>query len=53
MTLAIHFACKCGTAITVPDVLAGYTGRCPGCEAILEAPPGAAPAAPAATWNAG
>ena len=38
LTLAITFSCKCGASIQVPDVLAGYSGRCPGCEAVLEAP---------------
>ena len=34
----IRFACTCGTTLTVPSVLAGEQGRCPGCRRVLEAP---------------
>jgi hypothetical protein len=36
--VAITFSCACGATITVPDILAGHRGRCPGCEASLQAP---------------
>lgn len=36
--LALTFTCPCGASITVPDILAGHEGRCPGCDAALRAP---------------
>ncbi|MCO5167611.1 MAG: hypothetical protein M9894_14785 [Planctomycetes bacterium] len=36
--MALTFSCGCGASITVPDVLAGHEGRCPGCDGALRAP---------------
>jgi hypothetical protein len=53
--VALTFSCGCGASITVPDVLAGHEGRCPGCDATLRAPgpavtaPASATATPGAT----
>lgn len=46
--MALTFSCGCGASITVPDVLAGHEGRCPGCDATLRAPGVARAPTPAA-----
>jgi DNA-directed RNA polymerase subunit RPC12/RpoP len=34
----IHFKCKCGQKIKVPQIYAGRTGRCPKCSARIIIP---------------
>ncbi len=36
--MAIQFQCSCGKAFRVKDELAGKTGKCPNCGAVLEVP---------------
>jgi len=36
--VSLAIPCRCGALITAPDHLAGWRGRCPSCEASLQAP---------------
>jgi hypothetical protein len=58
--MPIKLKCSCGQTLTVPDALAGKTGKCPKCQAAIKIPSAAAgaseskpaPAKPAATTAA-
>ncbi len=49
--MPIKLKCSCGQSLTVPDSLAGKTGKCPKCQAAIRIP--AATAAAPATTSSG
>lgn len=46
--MPIKFKCKCGQVLSVPDTMAGKTGKCPKCKDPLKVPKPASAAAPPA-----
>ena len=45
--MAIKFKCTCGHVLSVPDSVAGKSGKCPKCQKVLKVPvPGNKPAQP-------
>ena len=44
--MAIKFSCSCGHAMSVPDNLAGKSGKCPKCQQVLKVPQATAQSSP-------